>query len=49
MVASTSELTKELINRKLLIFQRYQVDAKNIKCLLTSEGNMKPSSKLLVF
>jgi hypothetical protein len=49
MVVNTSELTKELIDRKLLIFQRYQVDAKNIKCLLTSEGNMKPCFKLLVF
>jgi hypothetical protein len=49
MVANTSELTKELIDQNLLIFQRYQVDAKNIKCLLTSEGNMKPCSKLLAF
>jgi hypothetical protein len=30
--ASTSELTKELITRELLIFKCYQVDPKDIKC-----------------
>jgi hypothetical protein len=29
---STSELTKELVTRKLLIFKCYQVDPKDIKC-----------------
>jgi hypothetical protein len=31
---STSEPTKELIKRELLIFKRYQLDVKNIKCPL---------------
>jgi hypothetical protein len=34
MVASTSELTNELVNQNLLIFHKYQVDTKNIKWLL---------------
>jgi len=31
-IASTSEPSKELITRELLIFKHYQVDPKNIKC-----------------
>jgi hypothetical protein len=31
MIVSTSELAKELINRKLLIFKRNKVDVKEIK------------------
>jgi hypothetical protein len=34
MTTSTSEPTKELVNRELLIFKHYQVDVKNIKCPL---------------
>jgi hypothetical protein len=34
MVASTSEIAKKFVNQELLIFQKYQVDVKNIKCLL---------------
>jgi hypothetical protein len=34
MVTSTSEPTTELVNKKLLIFRRYQVDVKNNKCPL---------------
>jgi hypothetical protein len=34
MIASTSEHATKLINRELLIFRHYQVDVKNIKCLL---------------
>ncbi len=34
MVVNTSDLTKELINRKLLIFKKYLLDAKDIKCPL---------------
>jgi hypothetical protein len=34
MVASTNEIAKKLVNKELLIFQKYQVDVKNIKCLL---------------
>ncbi len=31
MIASTNEPTKEVVNRKLLILKRFQMDAKNIK------------------
>ncbi len=31
---NTSEPTTKLVNKKLLIFRRYQVDVKNIKCPL---------------
>jgi len=34
MTTKTNEPTKELINRKLLISKRYQVDVKEIKCPL---------------
>jgi hypothetical protein len=34
MTISTSEPTTKLINRKLLIFKRYQVDVKDMKCPL---------------
>jgi hypothetical protein len=33
-IANTSEPTKELVNRELLIFRGYQVDVKEIKCPL---------------
>jgi hypothetical protein len=32
-LASTSEPTKELVTKELLIFRHYQMDPKNIKCL----------------
>jgi hypothetical protein len=31
---STSKPSKELMNKELLIFQRYEIDAKDIKYLL---------------
>jgi len=34
MAANTSEPTTKLVNRKLLIFKRYQLDVKDIKCPL---------------
>jgi hypothetical protein len=34
MIASTSEPTIELVNRELLIFRRFQMDPKKIKCPL---------------
>jgi hypothetical protein len=34
MTTNTSEPTMELVNRELLIFKRYQVVVKNIKCSL---------------
>jgi hypothetical protein len=33
-IASTTKLVKELAARKLLTFEFYQVDPKDIKCLL---------------
>ncbi len=33
-IASTSELIEELVKRELLIFRRYQLDVKDIKCPL---------------
>jgi energy-converting hydrogenase A subunit M len=32
MITNISEPSMKLINRKLLIFKRYQVDVKDIKC-----------------
>jgi energy-converting hydrogenase A subunit M len=32
MIANTSEPTTKLVNRELLIFKRYQLDVKDIKC-----------------
>jgi hypothetical protein len=34
MVTGTNELTKKPVNKKLMIFCRFQVDVKDIKCLL---------------
>jgi hypothetical protein len=33
-IANTRELVKELVKRELLIFKRYQLDVKDIKCPL---------------
>jgi hypothetical protein len=33
MIANINEPTTKLVNRELLIFKRYQVDVKNVKCL----------------
>jgi hypothetical protein len=44
------KLAKEFVNWNLLIFCKYQVDAKNISNALPSDGgNMKPYFQLLVF
>jgi hypothetical protein len=32
-ITSTSELTKKLVKKELLVFRRYQLDVKNIKCI----------------
>ncbi len=34
MVTNTNELIKKLLNKKLMIFRRFQMDAKYIKCFL---------------
>jgi hypothetical protein len=34
MIESTNEPTKEFVNKELLIFKRFEVDIKNIKCPL---------------
>jgi hypothetical protein len=31
-IVNTSEIAKEIVKRELLIFRRYQLDVKNIKC-----------------
>jgi len=49
-IASTSKPSKELVNRELLIFKRYQVDPKDIKCPLQWWGKhevMFPIVRLL--
>ncbi len=33
-IANTSEPTKELVKKELLVFRRYQMDVKDIKCPL---------------
>ncbi len=32
LIINTNELAKELINKELFVFRRFQVGAKNIKC-----------------
>jgi hypothetical protein len=49
MVTSTNELTKELVNKKLMIFCKFQANAKNIKCPLEWWKNLNLCSQLLVF
>jgi len=34
MSTTMNELTKEVVNKELLIFKRFQVDVKDIKCPL---------------
>jgi len=34
MYAKTNEPTKEVVNKELLMFKRFQMDVKDIKCLL---------------
>jgi hypothetical protein len=34
MVAHTNDLVKELVNGELMMFSSFQVDAKDVKCLL---------------
>jgi len=34
MSVRTNELTKEVVNKELLMFKRFEVDVKEIKCLL---------------
>jgi hypothetical protein len=34
MSVETSERTKEVVNKELLMFKRFQVDVKEIKCPL---------------
>jgi len=49
MVTSTNELTKELVNQKLMIFRKFQANEKNIKCPLECWKNLNLCSQLLVF
>ncbi len=34
MYAKTNEPTKEVVNKELLMFKRFQMDVKDIKCFL---------------
>jgi hypothetical protein len=34
MIANTREPTRELVNREIMVFKHYQVDVKDIKCLV---------------
>jgi hypothetical protein len=47
MVTTTNELIKKSFNKKLMIFRRFQMDAKYIKCLL--EWWKKHESMLVFF
>jgi len=49
MVTNTNELTKELVNQKLMIFRKFQANAKNIKWPLEWWKNLNLCSQLLVF
>jgi len=49
MIASISEPTIQLVNKKLLIFKHYQVNVKDIKCPLQWWENMKTCFLQLVF
>jgi len=40
---------KELVNQELLIFPKYQMDAKTSSALWNGGGNMKPWFQLLTF
>jgi len=51
MVVNTSKCTKELVSQELLIFHRYEVDAKNIECSLEwwrKDKSMFPTIGFLV-
>jgi hypothetical protein len=49
MVASINEPTKELINQELLLFLKYQVDEKDIKCPLEWCRKHETMFQMLVF
>jgi hypothetical protein len=45
MITSTNELAKKFVNKEVLIFRRFQMDAKDIKCPL--QWWEKPESMFL--
>jgi len=47
MTIGTIELAKELVNRELQMFWKYQVNTKDIKHLMEWWGNMSPYFQLL--
>jgi hypothetical protein len=49
MTIRTSELTKELVNKELQMFWKYQVDAKDIKCPLEWWGKHESLFSIEVF
>ncbi len=48
MVVNNNKPMKKLVSRELFIFQKYNVDAKDIHALLKCGRNMKPRSQPLV-
>jgi hypothetical protein len=49
MTININECIKELVNKKLLIFQRYQVDVKISNALPSGARSIIPYSQLLIF
>jgi hypothetical protein len=49
MSIRTSEPTKEVVNKELLIFKRFQVDVKDIKCPLERQAKYKSSFSTVEF
>jgi hypothetical protein len=49
MMARTSEPTKELIRKKLLVYKCYQMDVKNIKCFSQWQDKHETMFQVLAF
>ncbi len=49
MTVNTNEPTREVVNRKLVIFKQYQVDVKNIKCFFNDGKNVRPMFHIIGF
>jgi hypothetical protein len=49
MSTATNEPTKEVVNKELMMFKRFQVDVKDIKCLLDWWVKHKSFFPIVVF
>jgi hypothetical protein len=49
ILASSNELVKELVNKEFLIFMRFQVDAKNVKCFFQCWEKHESMFSIVVF